>query len=503
MCQVVLASGLDGSADKSFFQWVVYDFMLKYFKDWLALAVRTFNENPGHFFTETLAILVIVYMMFQRTYVPSESNKLSKAEEEELIREWKPDPLVAPISDRHRNRLRNARVVSGHSKGGFTPAYGEQYLNFASYNFLDVSSCQDIKNACKAAIEKYGVGSCGPRGFYGTIDVHLKLESDFASWLGTEESILYSDSIACVSSVIPSFSKRGDLIICDESVNHNIITGIQLSKSNVLYFKHNDMDHLEQLLESVTEKDIHKPFKKLNRRFIIVEGLYQNRSDICPLDKIVQLKFKHKFRLILDDSMAIGVLGQSGRGTVDHFGLKASDVDIIAVALDTSIGSVGGMCAGSKAIVDHQRLSGVGYVFSASSPPYTCTAALEALSLIDREPSRCSQVRQNAEKLRHLIGQPKPFFVEGDSISPILLIHLNKSKTVDLEHELAFFEAVEHELFSNHRILVGVSTYIPKEQKPPRPSLRVLVSSSHNEETLQKLAKTLLSVLSETLKRFE
>ena len=108
----------------------------------------------------------------------------------------------------------------------------------------------------------------------------------------------------------------------DEGVHFGLQQGITLSKCNVLYFKHNDMEDLERVLQDVREKDLAHPSKKLHRRFVIVEGLYQNYGDITPLDKVVELKKKYKYRLLLDDTLAVGVLGATGRGSPEHFNIK-------------------------------------------------------------------------------------------------------------------------------------------------------------------------------------
>jgi serine palmitoyltransferase len=461
---------------------------------WWGYIRRTYQENPGHVITETVAIAIIVFLLIVRRYDPKTEGKLSEKEKEALIKEWVPEPLVPKkISERARKRLNHANVIESSTKKGYVTANGTSFMNLASHDFLDVGGDQGIADKCKQVIQKYGVGSCGPRGFYGTIDTHLNVESDFSTWLGTEDAILYSDGIACISSVIPAFAKKGDLVICDDAANFYIESGIRLSRANVIYFKHNDMAHLEQVLKGVRENDINKPFKNLNRRFIVVEGLYQNRGDICPLDKVVDLKNKYKYRLILDDSMALGVLGKTGKGSAEYWNVPLSEVDILSFTLDTAIASVGGICAGSKKIVDHQRLGGIGYCFSASSPPYTCVAASEALKLISREPQRGQKVQENAKKIRILLANYKDLSIEGADISPIVLIRPSSypEGIKSGEDELTFLEEVARRLASEHKIFVSVTTYVPNESRPPRPSLKVLVTAGHCDKDLEKAAKAI------------
>jgi serine palmitoyltransferase len=131
---------------------------------------------------------------------------------------------------------------------------------------------EQIKEKAILALRKYGVGSCGPPGFYGTIDVHLELESKIATFLGSEDAILYSQGFSCISSAIPAFSKRTDLIVADESVSFAVQKGMQVSRSTVKWFKHNDMADLERVLREV-QQELKRKKAPLTRQFIVVEGV--------------------------------------------------------------------------------------------------------------------------------------------------------------------------------------------------------------------------------------
>lgn len=170
--------------------------------------------------------------------------------------------------------------------------------------------------------------------------------------------------------------------------------------------------------------------------------------------------------------------------------------------LDTSIASVGGVCLGSKEIVDHQRLSGVGYVFSASSPPYTCTAASQALKVISKESYRCEQVRKTASLLRYHLRDLTEFCIDGDDISPIILIRIKSHNSWiandDYSSERKLYEHASELLASKHGILVSVSRHVKQEHRPTRPNLRVLVSSDHLDE-VERVSLSIKSALNETL----
>lgn len=130
---------------------------------------------------------------------------------------------------------------------------GRERLNFASFNFLGLMNTEVVKEKAIEALRTYGVGTCGPPGFYGTLDCHLDLEAKLAAFSGQESAIIYSQGFSCISSVIPAFAKRGDVVLADESVNFAIQKGIQISRSTVKYFKHNDMADLERLMQLVQE----------------------------------------------------------------------------------------------------------------------------------------------------------------------------------------------------------------------------------------------------------
>lgn len=182
-------------------------------------------------------------------------------------------------------------------------------------------------------------------------------------------------------------SKRGDVIFADEGVCFAIQKGLVASRSKIKWFKHNDMEDLERLLIEQAKEDKKNPKKaKVTRRFLVVEGLYINYGDLCPLPKLVELKWKYKVRLFLEESLSFGILGSNGKGVTEHYNISPDDIDLIAASLENAIGSTGGFCCGKKYIVDHQRLSGLGYCFSASLPPMLATAAIESLRLIDEKP---------------------------------------------------------------------------------------------------------------------
>ena len=232
------------------------------------------------------------------------------------------------------------------------------------------STKNPMKQAALDALDRYGCGSCGPRGFYGTVDVHLQFEEIFAHYMDSDDAILYSDGASTITSTIAAFCKRGDIVVVDECCYEPIMTGILLSRSNVKLFKHNDIKDLENVLQQIYESDIqlNRP-SNVQRRFLIVEGLYKNTGQICPLNDIVKLKHQYHYRLMIDESYSFGTLGKHGKGCMELYNAKPMyDVEIVMISIENSLGTIGGITVGKDDIIDHQRLSGSGYCFSASVP---------------------------------------------------------------------------------------------------------------------------------------
>lgn len=163
-------------------------------------------------------------------------------------------------------------------------ANGRTVTNLASYNFYNFNANEQIKDKAIQTLRTYGVGPCGPPQFYGTQDVHMKTEADIAAYLGTEACIVYAQAFSTISSVIPAFCKRGDIIVADRAVNYSIRKGMEASRSTIKWYNHGDMDDLERVIRKVV-KD--QKGKKLTRRFIVSEGLFEITGDSADLPRLV------------------------------------------------------------------------------------------------------------------------------------------------------------------------------------------------------------------------
>ncbi|NXE48469.1 SPTC1 palmitoyltransferase, partial [Casuarius casuarius] len=407
-------------------------------------------------------------------------------EKEELIEEWQPEPLVPPVSKDHP--ALNYNIVSGPPTHKIT-VNGKECINFASFNFLGLLDNEKVKNAAQASLKKYGVGTCGPRGFYGTfVDVHLELEERLAKFMRTEEAIIYSYGFATIASAIPAYSKRGDIVFVDEAACFAIQKGLQASRSNIKLFKHNDMADLERLLKEQETEDQKNPRKaRVTRRFIVVEGLYMNTGDVCPLPELIKLKYKYKVRIFLEESLSFGVLGEHGRGITEHFRINIDDIDLISANMENSLASIGGFCCGRSFVIDHQRLSGQGYCFSASLPPLLAAAAIEALNIMEDNPDIFQTLQGKCKRIHRALQGISGLKVVGESFSPALHLQLEES-CGSRENDVKLLKRVV-DYCMNSGIALTQARYLEKEEKClPPPSIRVVITVEQTEQELDKAA---------------
>ncbi|GAA5975459.1 hypothetical protein JCM11641_004270 [Rhodosporidiobolus odoratus] len=374
----------------------------------------------------------------------------------ELVADWTPEPLLPP----NQQTPLHPPIVVGSTgprpriifpQPGQDPhdpeqpmsldQPGKQVLNLASINFGGWSTNDRLREKAATALRRYGVGSCGPAGFYGMFDVHLELERDIAAFLRVPACIIYSHAFSCISSVIPSFCKRGDIIIADRGVNFAIQKGIQISRSNIRWYEHGDYEGLERILESIRKED--KKYRRnptASRRFIITEGIFEGDGSMVNLPKIIELKNKYKYRLILDESWSFGVVGPTGRGVTEVFDIPATAVDILTGSMATGLGAGGGLCVGSSHVVMHQRINSPASVFSASLPPLLAVAGSEAISLLSgplssSDPAHpLAALPTNVRALRNVLDHIPTIEIPSAEMSP--LIHFSiKPSVLDALHK--------------------------------------------------------------------
>lgn len=350
------------------------------------------------------------------------SRSSSPLEERNFLETWIPEPLVPHVDTEQNQHLLKPHIIDS-KPGKYTVIDGVKCLDLATDNFLGLNEDPRLEEAAVGAVKIYGVGSCGPRAFYGTMDVHLNLEKELASFLNVEEVILYSHAFSTIPSAIAAYAKPGDIIFADEACNMAIRQGIVASRSEVIKFKHNDTKDLEKLVQEYIQRKGNS-----RRSFLIVESIYSNTGTLCPLVELIRIKQKYKIRLFVDESKSFGVLGSEGKGVTQHLNVDIGDLDLVMASLENSLCSYGGFCAGSTYVIDHQRLSGTGYCFSASLPPFQTQVALTALNIIRGEPEWIRSTRENCHYAHEVFSNLTKLKNISDPDSPFKILILEPTQ---------------------------------------------------------------------------
>ena len=275
--------------------------------------------------------------------------------------------------------------------GAHVELRGRRLLMLSSYDYLDLIGHPAINEAAVEAVRANGTGTGGVRLLTGTTALHRALESDLAALKGTEAALALSSGYAANVGAISSLFGPRDLVVADERIHRSLIEGCSVSRVPVRTFRHNDPASLHSVLEATA---------KVQRRLIAVEGVYSMDGDICRLPEIVALKERHGAFLLVDEAHTLGVLGPTGRGVHEHFGLPGTCAEIWTGSLSKTIPSTGGYIAGSRDLIIYFQHGIAPFMFSAALSPASAAAARAALAVMDREPDRIARLRQNAGRLR-------------------------------------------------------------------------------------------------------
>lgn len=255
---------------------------------------------------------------------------------------------------------------------------GRKVLMFGSNCYSGLVSDPRIKEAAIEATRKYGTGCAGSPFLNGTLDLHKKLERRIAEYIGKEDVMIYSTGFEVNLGVVSCLTGREDYVIYDEQDHASIIEGRRLSFSTCLKYKHNDMESLEKQLQKCDPDKV---------KLIVTDGVFSMEGDVANIPEIVRLAKKYNAAVMVDEAHGIGVFGEGGRGTVNHFGLT-NDVDLIMGTFSKSFASLGGFIATDKEITNFLRHHSRSYIFTASITPASTAAALKAIDIMIAEPER-------------------------------------------------------------------------------------------------------------------
>ena len=255
---------------------------------------------------------------------------------------------------------------------------GKKVLMFGSNSYLGLTNHPKVIEAAVAATKKYGTGCAGSRFLNGTLDIHIALEDRLAKFVGKDEAIIYSTGFQVNLGVASCLTGREDYILWDELDHASIIEGCRLSMSKKIKYKHNDMESLEKKLQMCDPDKV---------KLIITDGVFSMEGDVSNLPKICELAKKYNAAVYVDEAHGIGVFGNQGRGTCDHFGVT-KDVDLIMGTFSKSFAALGGFIATDSVTANYLRHNSRSYIFSASITPASTAAVNAALDIMESEPER-------------------------------------------------------------------------------------------------------------------
>jgi 8-amino-7-oxononanoate synthase len=340
---------------------------------------------------------------------------------------------------------------------------------FGSNSYLGLTNHPKIKEAAKAAIDRYGTGCAGSRFLNGSLDIHLQLEQALARLVKKEAALLYSTGFQVNLGVISALVGKGDYVLADKSDHASIVEGCQVSLGEFVRFAHKDMASLESRLQKIDPEA---------GKLIVVDGVFSMEGDIIQLPELCRLAEQYGAAVMVDDAHAIGVIGEKGSGTVSHFGLT-DEVQLIMGTFSKSLASLGGFIASDAETIDYLKHNSRPLIFSASMSPANAAAVKAALDIMASEPERIAQLWRNTERMQQ--GLASLGFDLGASETPIIPVYCRSLMTAfklckRLDEEGVFVNPV-------------VSPAVPPGQELIRVSLMATHTDSQIDFALDRFAK--------------
>lgn len=347
---------------------------------------------------------------------------------------------------------------------------GHRVLMFGSNAYTGLTGDERVISAAKAALDKYGSGCAGSRFLNGTLDLHVQLEKELATFVGKDETLCFPTGFSVNQGVLAMVAGRNDYILCDDRDHASIVDGRRLSFATQLRYKHNDMADLERLLQKLPHDAV---------KLIVVDGVFSMEGDLANLPAIVELKRKYNCSIMVDEAHGLGVFGRQGRGVCDHFGLT-HEVDLIMGTFSKSLASIGGFIASDSDTINYLRHTCRTYIFSASDTPAATAAAREALRIIQAEPERIEHLWKVT---RYALKRFKEEGFEiGETESPIIPLYVRDIDKTFMVTKLAFDNGV------------FINPVIPPACAPQDTLVRFALMATHTEEQVERGVQALKKV---------
>lgn len=337
---------------------------------------------------------------------------------------------------------------------------GKEVIMLGSNNYLGLTNHPKVKKAAIDAVKKYGTGCTGSRYLNGTLALHKEAEARLAKFMQREEALMFSTGYQTNLGTISALVGKGEFVITDRQDHASIVDGCRLSFGKMIKFKHNDPEDLERVLERLGPE---------TGKMVVVDGVFSMEGSIACLPDIVRLCQTYKAVVMVDDAHSMGVLGDNGRGTAEHFNLE-HDVDIVMGTFSKSFASMGGFIATDAQTIDYIKHHSRPLIFSASMAPATVAAVIAALDVIEQEPERRQQLWRNADRLRQ--GLLELGFNTGRSATPIIPVILGE----DMLTFRFWRELFDRGVFTNPAVRQAVA--------PGSSLLRTSVIATHTAEQI-------------------
>lgn len=383
--------------------------------------------------------------------------------------------LQSRLEELERHGLENPyfRVHEGVT-GSVARIDGRDLVNFANYNYLNLSGDPRVNAAVIDAVHRYGTSVSASRVVSGERPIHQELEEELAGFIGVEACVAFIGGVTTNVSTISHLVGAGDVVLCDELLHNSAMQGALFSGAHRLTFPHNDFVAAERLLAGVRSK--------YRRALIVIEGVYSADGDVPDLAAFVRVKKKHEAWLMVDEAHSIGVLGATGRGLAEHAGVSPRAVDLWMGTLSKSLASVGGYIGARREIIEFLKYTAPGFVFSVGMAPGNAAAALEALRILRREPDRVRRLRDNA-RLFLSLAKENELPTGGSDGTPIVPIITGDSvQAVRLSQQLL------------HRG-INVQPMVAPAVSESGARLRFFVSCAHTSEQIRFAVETTSSLL--------
>lgn len=350
---------------------------------------------------------------------------------------------------------------------------GKHCIMAGSNNYLGLVNHPKVKEAAAEAARKFGSGCTGSRFLNGTLDLHLELEARLAKFVKKEAAQVFSTGFQTNLGAISSLVGKSDGIFIDRQDHASIVDGCRLSFGKLYKFAHNDMDDFERVATNV---------RNMNSRgglMVVVDGVFSMEGDIVNLPRLVEVAKRFGIRVLVDDAHGIGVMGETGAGTAEHFGLN-DQVDLIMGTFSKSFASLGGFVAGDAKVVDYIKHTARSLIFSASIPPANAAAVLAALDIIESEPERRQHLWKNARRMK--MEFDRLGFNTGHSATPIVPIVIG----ADLDAFAFWKDLFDNGVFTNPVI----SPAVP----PGQAMIRTSYTATHTDEQLDRVVEVIAKV---------